>query len=115
MLGFVNNRMVAINKEESLFFKGIPNNQNNIILGSPSGGISIAARIEDPIFNSAKSMFLRYAKQQHKSIINIAKRELENIKNNTYSACENNDLESFRIFPKRVRVAVLISIIAEFD
>ena len=95
--------------------KGLPNNPNDIILGSPGGGISIAAKIEDPIFNSAKSMFLRYAKQQHKPIIDIAKQELKNIKNNTYSACENNDLESFRIFPKRVQIAVLVSIITEFD
>lgn len=104
-----------MNKEKTCFSKGISNNPNGIILGSPGDGISIAAKIEDPIFNSAKSMFLRYAKQQRKPITDIAKQELKNIKNNTDSACENNDLESFRIFPKRVQIAVLASIITEFD
>lgn len=89
------------------------NNPNGIILGFPGGGISIAAKIEDPIFNSAKAMFMRYAKEQHKPISNIAKQELENIKNNTDSVCEDNNLKEFRMFPKKVQIAVLVKIMTE--
>lgn len=70
--------------------------------------------MEDVFFNSAKSMFLRYAKQQHESVSNIAKRELENIENNINSVCENNDLEQFRTFPKKVQIAVLVSIMTDY-
>ncbi len=48
----------------------------------------------DSIFAIAKTMFLRYAKQQHEPIFNVAKRELENIENDIYFIRDDSNLRN---------------------